>query len=138
MALGDAVHIEGLRELKAALRRMENGSQRQLRVVLNESADLVSEGAKPRVAVQSGRARGSIRASSTQNAASVKGGGARAPYYPWLDFGGSVGRKRRTRRPFIKDGRYIYASYRDRKARIREAISDGLERLIRESGLNPS
>lgn len=130
-----AIKIEGLRELQAKLRKMDGESQKKLRLVLNEAAEIVVETASSRVPRRTGRAAATLRAASGQREASVKGGAARAPYYPWLDFGGRVGRNRSVRRPFLKEGRYIYAALRDRKATIKRAIDDGLSDLIRESGL---
>lgn len=129
------IKIEGLRELQAALKDMDGESQKQLRLVLNDAAELVVSGARRRVPSRSGRARGSIKASSGQREAKVKGGSARAPYYPWLDFGGSVGRNNSIKRPFLKDGRFIYATYNDRRAAIFKSLEKGLTKLVKESGL---
>lgn len=132
--MGDALRIEGLREFQAALKRADGESQKQLRVVLNGAARLVVEGATPRIARRSGRAAASMRAQSQQRVARVKAGGARVPYYPWLDFGGSVGRNKSVHRPFIKAGRYLYPTVRDRRAMIQEELEDGLKRLARNVG----
>lgn len=134
----NAIRIEGLRELQAALRRIDGESQKKLRLVLNQAAEIVKDTAAARVPTRTGRARSTLRAASGQREASVKGGTARAPYYPWLDFGGRVGKHRSVARPFLKDGRYIYASLRDRRATIQDKIEGGLKDLIRESGLDLS
>jgi hypothetical protein len=60
---------------------------------------------------RTGRAGGTIKAASTRTEARVSEGGARAPYMPWLDFGGRVGRKNSVKRPFLKEGRYIWKSF---------------------------
>lgn len=138
MSVRDPVRIDGLRDLQAALKRMDGQSQKRLRVVLNAAADLVTEAAAPRVPRRTGRAAASLKAASGQRQASVKAGGGRAPYFAWLDFGGAVGRRDSVRRPFLRDGRYLYPAYRDRKAAIREKISEGLDALIRDAGLDPS
>lgn len=134
--MADVIRIEGLRELQAALRKMDGESQKKIRLVLNDAAEIVLDSARSRVPTRTGRARATLRASSGQREASVKGGTGRAPYYPWLDFGGRVGRNRSVSRPFLKEGRYIYASLRDRRATIQQAIQDGLDGLIREAGLS--
>ena len=67
----------------------------------------------------------------------MSGGGNKAPYYPWLDFGGSVGRRRSVRRPFLDKGRYIYAAYfraRD-SGRFEDALSAGLVKVAKDAGL---
>lgn len=139
-----AVHIEGLRELQAALRKMDGNSQKQLRVVLNNVVELVATTARSRVPHRSGRAAGSIKPQSSQREARVVAGGG-VPYYFWLDFGGTVGRGKRgagtgpIRRANVgKDGRYLYAAYRDRRATVREELSKGLQELITSSGLEAS
>lgn len=134
----NAIRIEGLRELQAGLRKMDGQSQKQLRLVFNEAAQIVADTAGARVPTRTGRARASLGAKSGQREATVKGGSGAAPYYPWLDFGGRVGRNRSVSRPFLKEGRYIYAAFRDRRATIQKAIEDGVEKLIRDSGLEPS
>lgn len=135
----NAIHIEGLRELQAALRKMDGQSQKQLRLVFNEAATIVKDTAEPRVARRSGRAAGTLKARSGQREAVVQGGGGAAPYYAWLDFGGRVGRRNSVVRARVgKDGRYIFPSYRDRRAKVQVTISEGLESLIRRSGLEPS
>lgn len=134
----DPVRIDGLRELQAALKRMDGQSQKRLRIVLNDAAELVVSGARPRVPRRTGRAAASLKPSSGQREASVKAGGGRVPYYGFLDFGGAVGRHDSVRRPFLPEGRYLYPTYRDRKGSIRAKISAGLEALIRDAGLDPS
>lgn len=131
----EAVKIEGLKEVQKALKALDGESQKQLRLVFNEAAELVVARARPLVPTRSGRARGSIKAASGQREAKVKAGGARVPYYGWLDFGGSTGRKRTTRRKFLKDGRYIYPSYSRIRPQLIDVMEDGLSRLVREAGL---
>lgn len=112
-----AIKIEGLREFQRNLRKLDNDLPKTLRIAMNQAADLVVQDAKPRVPKKTGKAQASIKVASTRTAVRVKAGGRRAPYYPWLDWGGAVGRKKSVRRPFIKDeGRYLYRSYFDLKA----------------------
>jgi hypothetical protein len=133
--VAEVVHIEGLREFQASLRRIDSGLPKTLRLVLNDAAEVVVEGAQQLVPHRSGAARGSIRAASTQREARVRAGGARAPYYPWLDFGGAVGRANSVRRPFLRDGRYIYPTLDRRRAWFEKRLSDGLVKLVESSGL---
>jgi len=132
----EAVKIEGLREFKRALKDVDSGLPKALRLAFNDAADVVVSDAKPRVARRSGRAAGTVRAKSTQTKARVSGGGARAPYYPWLDFGGSVGRNRSVKRPFIgKTGRYIYKAFFSRRSDFVDGLEEQLHDLARKSGL---
>lgn len=111
--MAEPIKIEGLNEFVRNLKKIDRDLPKMVRVAFNESADVVVADARPRVAKRSGRARGSVRSRSTQRFARVSGGGGRAPHYPWLDFGGRVGRRGTVRRPFLKEGRYIYRSYHD-------------------------
>ena len=131
----DPISVRGLRELQAALKAGDGESQKQLRVVMNDAAEVVAGGARSLVPSRSGRARGSVRAASSQREARVFGGGARVPYYGWLDFGGRTGRGRSVRRSFRKDGRYIYPTYERRRRWVYARLAKGLEELIRRTGL---
>lgn len=140
MARDEVIRIEGLREFRRALREADRNAPKGLRLAGNKAAEIVVTAARPRVPLgpgKGGHARDSIRAASTQSAARVKGGGARFPYYPWLDFGGSVGRKRSVHRPFIKEGRYIWRAFVDHKDEIHHKLADALAEVARSAGLEP-
>ena len=132
---GNAVTIKGLRELQAKLRAMDGQSQKKIRLVLNEAADVIVQSARPLIPHRSGKAAASLKAQSGQREAKVVAGGARVPYYGWLDFGGSVGRRNSVHRPFIKEGRYIYPTFSAKHAEVMKKIEEGIDALIRESGL---
>lgn len=131
----DPIRVEGLRELQAALRAVDGQAQKQLRLVLNDAANIVVRGAQSRAPVRSGAYRDSIRASSGQREAKVSGGSSKVAYAGWIDFGGAVGRNRSVKRPFIKVGRYVYPTYYDHKVEILEKLNEGLAKLIVDSGL---
>lgn len=134
----DAIHVQGLNEFAKAIRRIDPELAKELRVVQNRAADTVVSRARPGVPKRSGRAARSIKAKSTRTLSRVAGGGKRAPYYPWLDFGGKVGRRRSVRRPFRKKGRYIYpAYYRARDSgEFQDQMHDGLVDVLRRAGLD--
>jgi hypothetical protein len=134
------IEVRGLREFRTKLRALDRKLPRGLRVAGNQAADIVVRHAKPKVPIgpgNKGHAMSSIRASSTQSAARVSGGGKRFPYYPWLDFGGRVGRNRSVHRPFIQKGRYIWAAFADNRVQVRDELDDALRHVAREAGLNP-
>ena len=112
----EPIKIEGLNEFVRNLKALDAALPKAVRVAFNDSADVVVDDARPRIPRRSGRARGSVRSRSTQTYARVSGGGAKAPYYPWLDFGGSVGPAGSVRRSFFTEGRYIYRAYYDNVA----------------------
>src|SRR5690606_30163928 len=130
------VHSEGLREFRQALRRVEGDAPNQLRIALSDVADIVDQGTKPQVPVRRGHAHGSVQDQSPQEKARVVAGGKRVPYYPWLDFGGRVGRKNATVREFVKDGRYLFPTYRQLRDRgvIEERLVRAIVRVARSVG----
>lgn len=105
---GSTIQVRGLRELRGALRGIEKTLGPELRKGLNEVADVVLDTARPLVPTRSGKARASLKAGSTEKAVQIKAGGAKAPYWGWLDFGGKVGHNKSVKRRFITEGRYIY------------------------------
>lgn len=130
----DAIQIDGLAAFSRALRQIDADAPKELRLIGNTAADVVAGRARSRVARQSGRAQRSIKASSTRTLSRVKGGGPRQPYYPWLDFGGRVGRKRSVKRRFIKSGRYIYPSYAAKRSFIQAQLTIGMTKLAERQG----
>lgn len=130
------VRIEGLAELRRELRRVENvEGLADVRKALKSGAEIVAMDARSRVPVLSGRARGSIRATAAGNRAFVKGGGKRVPYYPWLEFGGRVGRGGNVFRARAAEGRYLFPATARNRQRVIVKVSDGLRAAIRKAGL---
>jgi hypothetical protein len=131
----DPIKVEGLREFSQSLKRLDSDMPKVLRLGLNGVADVVVNEARPRVESRSGKARRSVKAKSTRTAVRVAGGGARVPYYPWLDFGGRVGRSRSVVRPYLKQGRYIYRAYFANRDRFAQLLEDTLVDVARQAGL---
>lgn len=133
----EAIKVEGLSEFVRNLKKLDRELPKALRVAFNTGADLVVADAKPGIPTKSGKAKASVKAKSTQTAAKVIGGGARASYYPFLDFGGRVGRDRSIRRPFLREGRYIYnAYYKNRDSgKLQDALSTALLDSARAAGV---
>lgn len=135
MSAVDPIKVTGLREFQRALKQMDGESQKQLRVVLNQSAETVARGAARRVPTLTGRARASLRAMSSQREARVMGGSKKVSYYGWLDFGGRIGRDKSQRRPFVQAGRYMYPTFAANRDSIYRALQAGLADLARNAGL---
>lgn len=128
------IKVDGLAQFSRALRRIDNDAPKELRVVQNRAASIVADRARPRVARDSGRAQRSVKASSTRTLSRVKGGGPKQPYYPWLEFGGRVGKRRSIHRRHIKSGRYIYPSYAAKKAVVQAHLTIGMIKLAERQG----
>lgn len=133
----EAIKIEGLKEFSKRLKDMDAGLPKALRLAMNQSAQIVLDDAKPKIPTLTGKARKSVKPKSTRTAVRVTGGGKRAPYYPWLDFGGRVGRNRSVNRRFYPDGRYIYFSYYKKRAsgEFQEALQKALINVAEQAGL---
>jgi hypothetical protein len=134
----DTIRIEGLAQLNRSLRALGSDMPKALRLAANEAAEIVIDTARAKVPRRTGKASASIRASSTRTAARVTAGGRRAPYFPWLDYGGRTGRNNTARRPFIADGRYVYPAFREKRAEFERILRETLTRVIRDAGLEES
>lgn len=130
------VEVRGIRQLNSALKKMEGDLDKQLRAAFLSIAERVSSDAAGRVPKRTGRAASSIKPKASTRGASIAFGGSRAPYYPWLDFGGRVGIKKSVTRPFIKRGRYVYPAIEDDNQFIRDKTDEALERIARAAGFD--
>lgn len=132
------IRVEGLAELNRALRQIDAGAPKALRVAQNEAATLLIDRTRPQIPRLTGRAAASLKASSTRTSAAVRVGGARAPYYPWLDFGGATGIAGSVQRPFYKEGRYLYPTLAKVRPEIEQALERALTTVVRDAGLEIS
>jgi hypothetical protein len=135
VAVVDPIRIDGLVQFQRDLRKLDAELPKALRVAHNAAGQLIVDWARPRVPSRTGRAAGSIRVTSSQRESRVTGGGARVSYYPWLDFGGRVGKKKSVKRAFIHNGRYIYAGYTARRDDVQERLLAGLIDVCRSAGV---
>jgi hypothetical protein len=134
--MADKIRVQGIREFQKALREMDRDLPKQIRLVFNDVTKLIVDYAAPRFPRKTGRAAASLKASSSQREGRVSLGSARAPYAPWLDFGGQ-GRVagRPAPRPFVKDGRYVYQGLKVHRDDITVRMSEGLHALAAAAGL---
>lgn len=129
------VQIDGLNQFVRNLKKLDADLPKALRVAFNDATNLVIDYAKPRVPRRTGRAQASIKARSTRTAARVAIGGNRAPYMPWLDFGGRTGPNRSVVRPFLKEGRYLYKALAVKRPQLQEALEKALLDAARSAGV---
>ena len=116
--VASGVRVDGLKELRRGLNRIDPELTKQLRRDLLEIGKDVAADARRTVPEVSGKAKGSIRAGASGNTAYVAGGKKSVPYYGWLDFGSRTPRRGRPRSvgPWKgtgsgpKRGRFIYAA----------------------------
>jgi hypothetical protein len=130
------IEVGGLAQLSRGLKAVDSGAPKELRVALNSAADLLVDGTRPKIPSVSGAARRSLVARSTRTSARVAVGGKKAPWFPWLDFGGE-GRiaGRPAKREFLKEGRYVYPTLREIRPKIEQQLQDAITEVIHNAGL---
>lgn len=138
------IRVEGLRELRAALAKLDPlDARNELRDGLKAAAGIVADDARGRVPSRSGRARDSVRATAGGNTAYVVGGKASVPYYGWLDFGTRTPRTGNARSvgpwsgtgPGPAKGRFIYVALDAKEHQVVEKVADAAEKAITNVGL---
>lgn len=128
------IEVDGADEFADAAERVARDLSNTEKTINEQAAELVYKDAKPRVVVgRTGRAAGSLKLRGDR----VEGGGSRAPYYGWLDFGGRAGRRKSISRPYRTRGRYIYRSFFDLKGKDKffDVARDELEQTANRAGV---
>lgn len=128
---GDTIRIDGLKELGRALKKMEDGLQKEIPKVLKPIADRVANKAKGRINSKSGRLAASIRPYATQRAAGVRMGKKNIEYAGPYEFGGYP-----KGRPFISEGRAIYPTFQEEAPKVEREMVAALNGLIKRAGLD--
>lgn len=130
------ISVGGLTALNRGLKAVDDQAPKQLRLALNSAAQMLIDEARPQVPADTGAARRSMVARSTRTTARVAVGGRRAPYFPWLDFGGSGRRPGRpASRPYYPDGRYIYPTLARIRPRIERELQEAISAVIAGAGM---
>lgn len=142
MAAGPAIQIEGFKDLRAALRKIDPELAKDFRKTLLPIAQDVAAVARSRVPVKSGAAAATVRGGVSGNTVYLQGGKGIVPYFGWLDFGSRnpVRGKSRSVGPWVKsgfgpkEGRFIYPAIYEKQAeieaRVAAAMDDILERVM--------
>lgn len=128
------VITKGVKDVQRALRQIGDGSEKELKVEFTKIAETVAGDIRPKVPHRTGKAARSVKARGSQRGGAIAFGGSAAPHYPWLDFGGSVGRNRSIKRPFIQEGRYVYPTIREHREDLIERTDAVIARLARKAG----
>jgi hypothetical protein len=133
--MAEPIKIEGLAAFQKSLRKLDADAPKMLRIAFNDATGLVIDYARPRVPRRSGRAAGTIKAKSTRTAARVSAGSKRAPYYPWLDFGGRGPNNKPAPRPFYKEGRFLWKALVVKRDDLQSALEGALVGVAEQAGL---
>lgn len=162
------MELVGLKELLTALSKVAPESKKELSAGLKAVGKLVQGDTVAAMPRRKGKAKKSVKVKVVTRrgfeGVEISEGGEAAPHVPWLDFGGTVGRGRRTtarvtltgtgdgrvrvqrrtvgskgtgsvKRPFLKDGRYLYPAYYDRYDEMVEATLEAVHRATVSAGL---
>jgi len=148
------INVTGLRELRSALRKIDKSLLPELRDEMKGAVDHVVNDVKAHIRRKTGRAAASVRSTASGNTFYLKAGGARVPYYGWLDFGGRLPDKRVSgrnamdggalqhpvkkvrgaNRPKVREGRYVYPAIRRQTPKIIDAAGDAVDNAARRAG----
>lgn len=138
------VEVEGLQELKRALKQVDAQLPKEMRLEFKAISTVVAARVASKVPSITGRAASSVKPRASQDSAGVAEGGKRAPYMGWLDFGGGAAKGRGVtpsrggqfgygfRRPFIKEGRYLYPTVAEMEPEILDAAEQAVENVLRK------
>lgn len=157
------LELRGLKEFQTALRKVAPETRKEFTTALKEIGKLVVTDAQADVPRVTGKAKKSIKVKiiqrKGQEGVSITEGGPSAPHMPWLDFGGSVGRGRKSSarvtigngrvsvqrggskgtgaitRTYIKEGRYLYPAYFRRYDDMVAATFEAVRRAAVGAGL---
>jgi len=132
----EAVRFTNLDGFARALRKVDRDLARELRLRMLDIAKDVAVDARGRLDFKhpSGAAKASIKARATTRGARIEAGGSKVPYYPWLDFGGRVGRNESIERKVIPGGRYIYPAIASNREEIEREMVDALTDVAHKAG----
>jgi len=150
-APGVKVEVTGVRELNKALKKVDTNLSKELKTGFKGIAQHVVDRVKPKVPRRSGKAASSYKARGTQRGGAIAFGGTKAEYAPWLDFGGGkagargvtssdpIGHKKSTtgfKRPFIKEGRYLYPTIVEERDEIIHMTDQLVEHVVKSAGFD--
>ena len=135
-----SVKVTGLTQLVRAFKETDTELPKHLKTeLLTVATDVVGKVVGKVPHGKTGRAGGSVKARSTSRGASIAAGGRAAPYWTWIDWGGSTKRwpSGAIRRTFIKgDGRYLYATIKEENTNIKEAVDAAVKKVALEAGFD--
>lgn len=157
------MELKGLNELLASMRKVAPEAKREFTAALRTIGKMVVADTQADMPKRKGKARRSVKVKVVTRrgfeGVQITEGGSVAPYAPWLDFGGTVGRGRKSTarvhigggrvrvqrlgsmgsgsvvRPFIKDGRYLYPAYYRRYDDMVAATFEAVRKACVSAGL---
>lgn len=132
--MADSIRVTGVAELARAFRKMDAELPKELKARFLKIAERVADVARNSLPERTGRARTSIKAKASPKGAGIAFGGSVAPYEPWLDFGGRVGRNRSIERERVSGGRYVYPAIASQKEETARAVELAITEVAHDAG----
>ena len=137
----ETVRVTGLAELQRALRKVDDSLKSALKSEFLSIASEVVGLVQGKMPHRSGSAAASVKPKATNRGAGISFGGSKAPYEPWLDFGGTVGRGHvagqgggAIGRPIIPGGRYVYPAMEQHKIKTEQQVEELVIRMAHRAG----
>lgn len=125
---GGRIEIDGLKETQKALKDMNHDLRFEMKETHKKAAEVIVEGAKRYVPVNTGRLAASIRAAATMTSGKVRAGSAAVPYAGPVHFGWPARR--------IKPQPFIYDALDVRRQEVYRLYSERIFGLIDKHGLD--
>lgn len=130
------VRARGLDEVRRAFKRAEELTPDLAQEVSKEAAELALSWARGEIPQRTGNAASTLKVIRLGRQFGLQGGDATtAPYYPWLDFGGRVGRRHSVVRQYLDSGRYIYPGFVNTLGQAENVMERALSKMIYRAGL---
>ncbi len=137
--VGNAIKIDGLKELQKQMKLLSPEIKKDFNREMKQIAGEVVGSVRDQMPEDSGAAKRSVRPSFQNGYVQVRAGGPDVPYYPWLDFGGTLSASgRRTnsqKRAFFKEGRWIYPTIARHRPAIYAKAMAAVEKAKQRAGL---
>lgn len=138
-AKGDGVNVEGLAELRRALKAVSADAPRELNAAAKDVAGIVADDARGTAAGLGGvaaKVAPSIKPSGTARGGAINIGGPAYPMAGGAEFGGQGRPTTQQFKPHLgRTGYFVYPSIRSNADRIADTFSDKLDDLMRKHDL---
>lgn len=127
---GAAVNVEGLRELRRDLTRLNGDAVPKAMILAGvKVSDSVANMIRVALPVRSGKLRGSVRTAKIRSGAAVRVGMKSIPYAGPVEFGGYPHGRR-----FIRQGRYIFPTARAAAPKVLPVYMREIQAAIDRNG----
>lgn len=136
----NAVSVQGLTQFRKAIKQLSPELAKEFRRDMKDVAVIVARAAAPNVPVVTGMAASSVQASTSGSTVQVRAGGAKAPYFGWLEFGGVLhpvgGRHNTITRAKVRRGRTLMPAVDAHHAELIAAAEKAIRNAARKAGLS--